>query len=87
MWFSFIGTGLDVTVTTCYPGTTIDTYINVYEGDCNALTCLAGNDDQSEPNYDDLCPVTLVASTVEISTVEGHVLRLGHGRLWRRGRL
>ena len=80
LWFSFIGTGLDVTVSTCYPGTTIDTYINVYEGDCNALTCIAGNDDQSEPNYDDLCPVTLVASTVEISTVEGQeyfVLAMG----------
>ena len=80
LWFSFIGTGLDVTVTTCYPGTTIDTYINVYEGDCNALSCIAGNDDQSEPNYDDLCPVTLVASTVEISTVEGQeyfVLAMG----------
>ena len=80
LWFSFIGTGLDVTVSTCYPGTTIDTYLNVYEGDCNALSCIAGNDDQSEPNYDDLCPVTLVASTVEISTVEGQeyfVLAMG----------
>ena len=80
LWYSFEGTGGEVTVSTCYPGTTIDTYLSVYEGACNDLTCLAGNDDQSEPNYDDLCPVTFVASTVTMSTVEGqqyYVLVMG----------
>ena len=80
LWFSFVGTGNEMTVSTCYPGTTIDTYISVYEGGCNALSCLAGNDDQSEPNYDDLCPVTFVASTVVMNTVEGQeyfVLAMG----------
>ena len=75
-----MGTGNSVTVSTCYPGTTIDTYISVYEGDCSDLSCIAGNDDQSEPNYDDLCPVTFVASTVVMNTTAGQeyfVLAMG----------
>ena len=42
--------------------------------------CAGGNDDQSEPYFDDLCPVTFIASTVVIPTVEGftyHVLAMG----------
>ena len=71
LWFSFIGTGNEMTVSTCYEGTTIDTYLSVYEGSCGDLSCVAGNDDQSEPFYNDLCPVTFVASTVAMNTVEG----------------
>jgi len=71
LWYSFEGTGGEVTVSTCYPGTNIDTYLSVYEGTCGNLTCLDGNDDQSEPNYDDLCPVTFVASTITLNTVAG----------------
>jgi hypothetical protein len=71
LWFSFVGTGQEVTVSTCYPGTNIDTYLSVYEGTCGDLTCVAGNDDQSEPFYDDLCPVFTFASTVVMATEEG----------------
>ena len=80
LWFSFIGTGNEMTVSTCYQGTTIDTYLSVYEGVCGDLSCVAGNDDQSEPFYNDLCPVTFVASTVAMNTVEGQeyfVLAMG----------
>ena len=80
LWFSFIGTGNEMTVSTCYQGTTIDTYLSVYEGSCGDLSCVAGNDDQSEPFYNDLCPVTFVASTVAMNTVEGQeyfVLAMG----------
>ena len=69
-----------MTVSTCYEGTTIDTYLSVYEGSCGDLSCVAGNDDQSEPFYNDLCPVTFVASTVAMNTVEGQeyfVLAMG----------
>ena len=80
LWYSFEGTGGEVTVSTCYPGTTFDTYLSVYEGACGDLTCVAGNDDQSEPDYDDLCPVTFVASTVTMNTDLGqtyYVLVMG----------
>ena len=80
LWYEFVGTGNEVTISTCYPGTTIDTYLNVYKGSCGALVCAGGNDDQSEPYFDDLCPVTFIASTVVIPTVEGftyHVLAMG----------
>ena len=39
----------EIDVTTCYPGTLIDTYMSVFEGGCNGLVCIGGNDDQSEP--------------------------------------
>ena len=32
LWYEFVGTGNEVTISTCYPGTTIDTYLNVYKG-------------------------------------------------------
>jgi hypothetical protein len=65
LWFSFEGTGDLITLTTCSELTTFDTYISVYEGGCGALTCVAGNDDQSEPFYDDLCIEIAFASTLE----------------------
>ena len=49
LWYSFEGTGEAITLTTCSPLTTFDTYVSVYEGGCGDLTCVAGNDDQSEP--------------------------------------
>ena len=71
LWFTFEGTGNEVTLTTCLPGTNFDTYLSVYEGACGDLTCVAGNDDQSETtDFDDFCPVTFVASTVTLSTAE-----------------
>ena len=72
LWYSFVGTGGEVVVSTCYPGTSMDTYLSIYEGGCDNLNCVAGNDDQSEPFYDDLCPVYTFASTVVMGeTVEG----------------
>ena len=64
LWYSFVGTGGEVTLTTCSPLTTFDTYLSVFEGGCGALTCVVGNDDQSEPLYDDLCGDNAFASTV-----------------------
>ncbi len=50
VWYTVVGTGNTMTATTC-DGTdpnanaTYDTKISVYCGDCAALTCVAGNDD------------------------------------------
>ena len=80
LWFTFAGTGYPIDVTTCYPGTLIDTYMSVFEGGCNGLVCIGGNDDQSEPDYDDLCPTSFTASTVNVDSQLGviyHVLVQG----------
>ncbi|NNL15309.1 MAG: T9SS type B sorting domain-containing protein [Flavobacteriaceae bacterium] len=43
VWYSFTGTGDVVTFSLC--GTTFDTKIQVYEGECGSLVCIDGNDD------------------------------------------
>ena len=50
---------------------------------------LCGGQRRPKPTvYNDLCPVTFVASTVAMNTVEGQErLCAGHGRVWRRRRL
>lgn len=37
--------GVQVTLTTCSTYTDFDTFIGVYSGSCNNLTCISGNDD------------------------------------------
>ena len=44
VWFTFEGAGDQVTLTTC-PSPSYDSKINVYSGECDDLTCVAGNDD------------------------------------------
>ncbi len=71
LWYAFEGTGELITLTTCSDLTTFDTYVSVYEGGCEALACVAGNDDQSEPFYDDLCIDIAFASTLEFDSELG----------------
>ncbi|NNF83454.1 MAG: T9SS type B sorting domain-containing protein [Flavobacteriaceae bacterium] len=53
VWYSFVGTGDIVTFSLC--NSSFDTKIQVYEGDCAALTCVTGVDDtcglQSEVEF------------------------------------
>lgn len=49
-WYLFTGNGEQVTVTTC-PDNQYDTKLNVYTGDCDALVCVAGNDDVADGVY------------------------------------
>jgi len=44
LWYAFVGTGDDVTLSTCDQAA-YDTKISVFEGPCAALVCAAGNDD------------------------------------------
>jgi hypothetical protein len=53
VWYTFAGTGDDVSVTTCNPATDFDTKLGVFSGDCNALVCVGGNDDDA--NTDPAC--------------------------------
>ncbi len=43
LWYTLVGNGDNVTLDLC--NSTYDTRINVYEGDCAAPVCVAGNDD------------------------------------------
>jgi hypothetical protein len=46
VWYSFVGTGREVTAFTCSEFTNFDTQISVYAGsDCGNLRCLGGKDD------------------------------------------
>ena len=76
VWYSFVGTGEDVTATTCnLPGTNFDTKLGVFSGDCNTLVCVDGNDDHVGTNPDCIVPEVSAtfnrASTVEFFGVAG----------------
>ncbi|MFQ5429635.1 MAG: hypothetical protein ACE5E1_04915, partial [Phycisphaerae bacterium] len=46
LWYWVVGTGNTLTVTTCLPGTTFDTRLQVF-CDCQTLDCIGGNDDDA----------------------------------------
>ena len=45
VFYSVIGTGASMTVSTCNNATTFDTQVFVYSGRCGSYTCVGGNDD------------------------------------------
>jgi len=65
-WYEFIGSGEVVTATTCDAGTGFDTKMWVFTGDCNNLTCVAGNDDMGAA-----CSFGGLLSEVEFVTTAG----------------
>lgn len=65
VWYSFVGTGGDVTLSTCNANTDYDTKLNVYSGDCGTLTCVGGDDD------DFSCEHSIRHSLVEFFAEEG----------------
>lgn len=76
MWYSLTGNGSGITVTTCNAVTDFDTKIVVWSGDCNALTCVGGNDDDFDCNFSG------VSSTVTFCSdpgVEYRILVMGFG--------
>ncbi len=46
VWYTFIGTGDQISLSTC--ASAVDTKLQVFAGTCNALVCVAANDD--DPN-------------------------------------
>ena len=79
VWYQFVGTGDEIILTTCNPGTDYDTKIGVFTSpDCTALTCVGGNDDQPfGTGTDPACVVSETgsssnrASTVEFTSAAG----------------
>ena len=50
VFYSVVGTGASVTVSTCTATTNFDTELFVYSGRCGTYTCVGGNDDVSTTN-------------------------------------
>ena len=48
VWYTFAGTGDDVEFALCDLATNYDTKLAVFEGSCDALSCIDGNDDECE---------------------------------------
>ena len=71
VWYEIIGTGFDITVSTCNPGTDFDTKLGVFTGSCGDLECVGGNDDGTpvEGTPDDACVVEGVSTFNRASNV------------------
>ncbi|MHC4947471.1 MAG: hypothetical protein ACYTG1_04325 [Planctomycetota bacterium] len=67
VWYTMIGFGTEVTVLTCGPGTTLDTRVSVFCGNCDDLVCVAGGDDIGP----DECPQTPLATRVDFCAAAG----------------
>ncbi|MCA9243732.1 MAG: hypothetical protein KDA32_07265 [Phycisphaerales bacterium] len=71
VWYSIVGNGHRVNITTCFEDTAYDTKLNVYSGSCGSLLCVAGNDDDFG-NPDCNFPRGIgLPSTVSICTSDG----------------
>ena len=72
MWYTIMGTGDTLRATMCFEDTGYDTYLSVFEGECEDLNCVAGNDDQDEVNFfADPCFDNYLASSVDWESEEG----------------
>lgn len=68
VWYTVVGTGNELTVTTCFPETELDTQVSVYSGSCDeGLVCLAQNDDAINPK----CEENSLASRVSFPSEHG----------------
>ncbi|MCB9293729.1 MAG: hypothetical protein H6559_11500 [Lewinellaceae bacterium] len=47
VWYTIIGTGWEMTATTCFPATDFDSQVGIFTGSCGNLACIAGNNDDS----------------------------------------
>ena len=75
VWYRVVGTGNEMTVTTCNPGTDYDTMIQVWCGDCLSLTCVDGNDDMGVS----ACALSGLRSQVVFCTQPGGVYFISVG--------
>ncbi len=64
VFYRFVGTGDNVTVTTCNAGSDYDTKLGVFTNTCSDLVCVGGNDDST-------CSFSGLRSTVTFATTNG----------------
>ncbi|MBD2770197.1 IPT/TIG domain-containing protein [Hymenobacter sp. BT664] len=65
MFYTIMGNGQRITVSTCSPATDFDTKLFVFSGTCGSYTCVGGNDDAAS------CSANSVASNVTFTSVPG----------------
>lgn len=65
VWYTFVGTGNDVTLSTDYSGTNFDTNLQVFAGECGDLVCVAADEDSGD-NF-----VNSYTSYLSFNTVAG----------------
>ena len=70
VWYSFVGTGQAVTVSTC-ANTSFDSEIGIFSGSCGALVCVAGSDSDACGTSDETITFTSVAGTNYFIMVQG----------------
>ncbi len=79
LWYTVVGDGTTLTVSTCHPGTTFDTKLQVF-CDCTDYPCIGGNDDAS-PSGDPACAVGTLnrKSRVTWCSISGQTYRIHVG--------
>ncbi len=70
VWYSVVGTGNTISISTCNPGTDFDTSLQVF-CDCGPAGCVVGNDDAPN-NTCDFGSVNIKAAT-SFCTIAGHM--------------
>ena len=70
VFYTIVGTGTNITVSTCATASTFDTKLFVYRGSCNTYLCVTSNDD--DPN----CSLDTFLSTVTFNTTLGITYRI-----------
>lgn len=75
VWYTITGTGGAITLSTCNTATLFDTQISVFTGACTALTCVAGNNNDSACNQGGAYPAGR-KSTVTFNSTFGTVYRI-----------
>ncbi|WP_216680443.1 IPT/TIG domain-containing protein [Hymenobacter siberiensis] len=65
IFYSIVGTGASISVSTCNAATNFDSKLFVYSGTCGAYTCVGANDDAAN------CAASSLASTVTFNSAFG----------------
>ena len=69
VFYTLVGTGTSITLSTCNAGTTFDTKLFVYTGTCGSYTCVTANDDVT-------CAARQYASSLTFNSVLGTTYRI-----------
>ncbi|MBO2010793.1 reprolysin-like metallopeptidase [Hymenobacter negativus] len=69
VFYTLVGTGASVTISTCNAGTAFDTKLFVYTGTCSSYVCVTANDDVT-------CAPRQYASSVTFNTTLGTTYRI-----------
>ncbi|GAA3985780.1 hypothetical protein GCM10022407_33320 [Hymenobacter antarcticus] len=78
VFYSIVGTGADITLSTCNTATSFDTKLFVYSGSCGVYTCVAGNDDFTPSVTCSTVTFNSVLGTNYLVFVSGYLTAVGN---------